>query len=321
MLNDLDAIEIFISLYQGNSLSKTSEILNLEKSVVSRKLSKLELQLGRSLFDRTKRPFERTKDAVVIYPSLRKIFEEKQRVISYYRRLQNNDDMTIRVMFGNAHLRYAPKLIEEYADQFPRLRFEMISPPDIHEFMEGKADIISLSGQGVLTDCEMLPRSKMVFIAVASPEYVKKYGAVRHPSELERHRVYSNLYKDRYNLTFNHSLTKNGDSVSFNALDTISFNNVQMTHQAVLGGGGIGLSLPLFMVIEDLEAGRLVPVLNGWHRPCQQTYVACKKDDWKIRNIRLFATWWAQKLKAQELDSERRFVQLYDLNSLQVLKM
>jgi DNA-binding transcriptional LysR family regulator len=94
-----------------------------------------------------------------------------------------------------------------------------------------------------------------------------------------------------------------------------------MMHQAVLGGGGIGLSLPLFMVIEDLEAGRLVPVLNGWHRPSQQTYVACKKDDWKIRNIRLFATWWAQKLRAQELDSERRFVQLYDLHSLQVLKM
>ena len=64
-------------------------------------------------------------------------------------------------------------------------------------------------------------------------------------------------------------------------------------------------------VIDDLEAGRLVPVLGGWHRPSHQNYVVCKEDDWKIRQIRMFSNWWAQKLGDYEKECEARLVKLY----------
>ena len=37
--------------------------------------------------------------------------------------------------------------------------------------------------------------------------------------------------------------------------------------QAVLSGAGIALDLAYAVVKSDLEAGNLVPVLRGWHRP------------------------------------------------------
>ena len=54
----------------------------------------------------------------------------------------------------------------------------------------------------------------------------------------------------------------------------IRWSSVEMAKEAVLQGMGIALSLPLFCCIDELEAGRLVPILNGWHRPSQQNYVA-----------------------------------------------
>ena len=62
---------------------------------------------------------------------------------------------------------------------------------------------------------------------------------------------------------------------------------------------------------DDLEAGRLVPVLGGWHRPSHQNYVVCKDDDWKIRQIRMFSNWWAQKLGDYEKECEARLIKLY----------
>ena len=69
---------------------------------------------------------------------------------------------------------------------------------------------------------------------------------------------------------------------------------------------GIALSLPLFCCIDELEAGRLVPILNGWHRPSQQNYVAVHKDDWKKPLVRTFVEFFALELGAVEKSCELR---------------
>jgi DNA-binding transcriptional LysR family regulator len=216
-------------------------------------------------------------------------------------------------MIGNAHIHFAPKIIDEYTKLFPQTTFNIISPTDVDDFLAGKADIISLSGQAAeLPDTVMLPRGNMIFLPVASPEYIKQHGPIMHPDELVNHQVFCNLYRKRYDFDINFKLFKKDKSVAINADNSIRYSNVEMTHQAALDGLGVALSLPLFLCIDDLEAGRLVPVLNGWHRQSHTNYIACKKDDWKIRRIRNFADWYAKKLLAHEKECERRLVALYD---------
>lgn len=84
--------------------------------------------------------------------------------------------MLIRVMIGNAHINFATKFILEYAEQFPKLRFNMLSPSDVPSFLEGKADVICLSAQAQLSNCIMLPRGRMIFVPVATPQYLKNTG-------------------------------------------------------------------------------------------------------------------------------------------------
>lgn len=283
MLNDLEALEVFASLCTTGSIQKTAQALGIDSPTASRKLTKLETQLGRQLINREKRPFEMTADACAIIGSVKKILEERQQIETYYRRLQSDDSMLIRVMIGNAHINFATKFILEYAEQFPKLRFNMLSPSDVPSFLEGKADVICLSAQAQLSNCIMLPRGRMIFVPVATPQYLKEHGPINHPDDLLHHRVFSNLYPNSFSLNSNYQLTKKGQSCSFQAIDTIRYSNVEMTRRSVLEHAGIAPCMPLFFIIDDLEAGRLVPVLGGWHRPSHQNYVVCKDDDWKIR--------------------------------------
>ena len=311
MISDMAALEIFLVLCEERSVQATARRLGLESSAVSKKIARLEKQLGRNLFDKSKRPFVMTKDAEAIYESARKIQAERLRIDSYYRQLQDDESEVVRMMIGNSQVRFAPEFIAEYADECPSMRFNLITPPDVDEFMAGKADIINLSGQGKLTQCVEIPRGRMVFLAVASPEYVAEHGEITHPEQLAQHRVFSNLYPHRFDFKIQFPLVKNGLALSFDGIESIRFSNVLMTYRAVLNGAGVGLCLPLTLCIDDLEKGSLVPVLDGWHRPCVQSVVACKEDDWKIRHLRVFANWWAKRLSAYEKNCEQRLAKLF----------
>lgn len=311
MVDDFEALDVFLSLTQTGSVQATADELGMTAPNVSRKLAKLERNIGRKLFDRSKRPLTMTRDARNILDAALRIREERARITNYCRSLQDEDTILIRMMIGNSQMRFAPDFIAEYAQMYPTIRFNMISPPDVEEFKAGKADLINLSGQAALTDCVELPRGKMIFVPVASPSYLERHGPVEHPSELAHHRVFSTLYPHRFDFVVRYPLVKNGLTMTFSAIETIRFSNVIMTHQAVLNGAGIAPCMPLALCIDDLEAGRLVPILNGWHRPAHTSVLACKKEDWKIRHIRLFATWWAQKLSAHERSCEKRLVDLF----------
>ena len=56
MLEDFDSLEIFVLLCETGSIQRTAELLDCDKSSVSRKLAKLEKKLGRKLFEHDKRP-------------------------------------------------------------------------------------------------------------------------------------------------------------------------------------------------------------------------------------------------------------------------
>lgn len=302
---------IFLSVYRTGSIQTTAEEMQLDSSTVSRKLSALEKKLGRKLFDRTKRPMENTLDAHDIYVYVQEMVYQREKIDRYYLEKQDDDSRILRVMVGNSLVKVAPSLVHRYSEMFPKLRFNMISPMNVEAFLMGKADVISVTSQISLPNCVLLPRRRFVCVPVASPEYIKKHGEIEHPSQLIDHQVFLNQFTDPYSFTFKFPLVKGGETTIFTAKQTVRYSNVMLTRQAVIEGHGIGISLSPMQCVDALEDGRLVPVLKGWHRPSLQNYVSVKNDDWRIKNIRQFASWWAEQLTVYEKDCEDRLVKLY----------
>lgn len=301
---------VFQSLYKTRSIQETAVALDLDSSSVSRRISLLEKQLGTKLFDRSVRPFECTTEAHDIFVYVQEMIYQREKINRYYAEKQEDDTRIIRVMHGSS-FKIVPSLINQYSQMFPKLRFNMISPMNIVDYLEGKADVIMVSSHNMLPNNVLLPRRRIAFIPVASPEYIKKHGPIDHPSQLVNHRVFLNQFKDHYLFTVDFPLVKNGQMMVYSAQQNIRYSNVTMVKQAVLEGHGIALSLAPYHCIEELEEGKLVPILDGWHRPSQSNFVAVKENDWKIKTIRHFASWWAEQFNLFEKNCEERLVKLY----------
>lgn len=302
---------VFLSLYETRSIQDTATELKLDNSSVSRRISILERKLGCKLFNRSVRPFESTIEARDIIVYVQEMIYQRNRINRYYKERQDNDTRTIRLMVGNNFFKITPNLIHQYSNIFPSLRFNIITPMDITDYLEGKADIIAVSSHITLPNSVFLPRRRIAFIPVASPAYIEKHGPINHPGELINHRVFHNQFKDHYLLSANFLLTKNGQAMVFSAHQNVQYSNVTMVKQAAIDGHGIAISLAPYHCIDELEEGKLIPILDGWHRPSQANFIAVKDNDWKIKSIRQFASWWTEQLNQYEKSCEDRLVKLY----------
>ncbi len=100
-------------------------------------------------------------------------------------------------------------------------------------------------------------------LLVASRDYLDARGAPRHPSELVDHSCLCYL---RDNEPAAWSFEPDGrrrQRVSVPVRGSFAANNSEAMREAALGGLGIAL-LPDFSARRDLDAGRLVALLDGW---------------------------------------------------------
>lgn len=303
--------QVFESLSRTRSVTQTADELGIKPSSVTAHLQRLEAICGQKLLRRDTRPFTLTHTAVSIAKDVSELLSAHNHIERIFAEKADEGSAILRIMVGNSFRRFAPRLLVHYAKQHPNLHINVIAPIDINEFLAEKADIIAVSGQVVLPDTVMLPRGRMISVPIASPAYIKEHGEIQHPSELKNHRIFSNLYENRYSFKAHYPLQKGEEMITFSGIETIRLSSVDMVLQAVRDSLGVSPSVPLFHCIDDLERGTVVPVLNGWHRPCRPNYIVCRKSDWNIGYIRDFMHWWSEELTAIETAAENRFESLF----------
>ncbi|WP_310673132.1 substrate binding domain-containing protein, partial [Burkholderia multivorans] len=100
-------------------------------------------------------------------------------------------------------------------------------------------------------------------LLVASRDYLDARGAPRHPRELVDHSCLCYL-RDNEPAAWSFELQgRRRERVSVPVRGSFAANNSEAMREAALGGLGIAL-LPDFSARRDLDAGRLVSLLDGW---------------------------------------------------------
>ena len=200
-----------------------------------------------------------------------------------------------------------PNILKKFRAIHPQTRFNVISPVDLNEFKQRQADVSIVSGLGSLPDYVFRSRGKMVFIPVASKKYVEENGKINSPQDLQNHITFGNLYPKRYSFTVNFVLKKKGMVLNVPHDSFIRWSSVEKWQKKPFcREWDLHFPYLYFAASMKLEAGRLVPILNGWHRPSQQNYVAVHKDDWKKPLVRTFVEFFALELGAVEKSCELR---------------
>lgn len=259
-LPDLEAWAIFAAVVEQRSFSGAADAIGLSKATVSKAITRLEADLGQSLFHRTSRRLALTEAGKPLAERAARILAEARAAEEAARDAASVPAGRIRLAapmsFGVSNV--APLLAQFLADH-PGIEI------DLH-LSDAKVDIVA-EGFDIALRIAQLPDSslrarRLCGIAthlVASPAYLARAGTPTHPAQLGEHRLlgYSNVSGPwRFR-------GRDGAEITVRAEGPLAANSGEALVPALLAGLGIA-RLPGFIVGPHLQSGALLEILAGW---------------------------------------------------------
>jgi DNA-binding transcriptional LysR family regulator len=276
---DVEDLETFIVVINAGGLTSAAHRLGLSKSIVSRRLARLEHGLGVQLLLRTTRGIRPTEAGAIFREHALRVTAEidaAREEISTEGDVRGRLRIAAPLSFGTTHL--AP-VLAELARRHPRLQVHAA-------YSDRFVDLVS-EGFDVAIRLGYLPDSSLVArrIApirgkiVASPAYIDAHGAPRSPDELVHH---ESLIQRPGDWRFLH-----GDKViRVRPLGRFVADNGQALVAAALAGLGIAV-LPDFLTDPHVATGALVPILTEYPLPDAGLFVVRPRGDHVPRKVRI----------------------------------
>ncbi|MFA0435102.1 LysR substrate-binding domain-containing protein [Vibrio breoganii] len=255
MLTRSDDLEILLTVVDSGGFSAAAEALDIQVARVSRSVSKVEKQLGVSILNRTTRRVELTDEGRQFIDGVRLGLQQLQKA---------EDDIVSRGELPKGRLRVDAAspfvfhqlvpLVKEFNQAYPDIKLELTSNEGFVDLLEKKTDIAIRIGSLTDSTLHARPLGKSPLYIVASPEYLSRRGIPQQTSDLSTHDIigFAGI-----------KVLNDWPLRGFSPLEqTFTSSNGETVRQLVLEGNGIAC-LSGFMVNKDIEAGRLVSLLEG----------------------------------------------------------
>jgi DNA-binding transcriptional LysR family regulator len=248
----------FARTVDSKSLSRAAAELGVPRATIGRRLARLEERLGTRLLRRTTRSLALTDAGAALYRHARIVLEALASAEASVRR---SDD----VVRGDLRVSVPPMLnasffnmLCTYAERFPEVRLHVHSTTQHADLLRDGYDVAIRATSELEPGLTARTLARMPLLAVASPAYLAAHGTPRTHRELREHRCLMGFARGETPQT--HWPFPAGGKLHVEG--AFFSNEVPLLLDAALRGLGIAL-LPLLVVYEALQAGRLVHVLDG----------------------------------------------------------
>jgi DNA-binding transcriptional LysR family regulator len=182
------ALATFVRVVEAGSLSAAARSLPSSLTSVSRQISALEQRFGTPLLLRTTRHLALTDDGRILYERAKSILGELRDVETTLSRGRHEPSGRIRISAPTlmGRLLIAP-LLAEFLRRYPSLTVDLLLVDRAVDMVE--EDIHLSLRVGHLPDSELVVRklADLRMIHCASPDYLKRRGVPKLPSDLARH--------------------------------------------------------------------------------------------------------------------------------------
>ncbi len=304
----LAQIEFFVQVAKLGSLTKAAEKLEMSNAAASRTLLALEERLDARLVERTTRRLWLTEVGQTFYrrcsAMLSEIAEAEAEVNEATLQPTGTLHVTSSVSFAMLHI--APAL-PEFQRRYPQLNVQITAANRYFDFIEAGIDV-AIRTREYESDSNITVRklARTWRVMAASPGYLAANGVPKHPDDLKSHRMLIyNLAKDPTVL----HLSQGQDHRDVEISSAFDSNEGQVIVSAGLAGLGIVIQ-PLYIIHDEIVAGRLVPVLLDWALPPLTINIAYQSRRHLPAKIRVFTDYLVERFEA--LDLERKWAALRD---------
>lgn len=275
---DLEDLTTFVEVADAGGVTAAARRLGLPKSIVSRRLMRLEQDLGTQLLARTTRGAALTEAGASFREHAARVVAELQVARDS---ISPESDVCglLRIAgpltFGPTHL--AP-VLAELALRYPKLHVHTAYSDRFVDLVgEGFDAAVRL---GFLPDSNLVARriAPLRGKCVASPAYLKAHGAPRTPEELLEHEC---LMQGTESWPF----ILNGKTITVRPQGRFKADNGAALAAAAVAALGIA-ALPDFLVDAHIAAGALEPVLVDYPSPEAGLYIVRPPGEFAPRKVR-----------------------------------
>ena len=262
----------FVGVAESGSFSRTATRLGLSKSIVSRRIGRLESELGAKLLARTTRGVSVTDTGQDFARRAVRILAELDEARATVADREGQVVGTLRIAaplsFGVLHLASA---LAGFAARYPRLTIDVAYAD---RFVDLVSDGIDVAVRiGALKDSNLLARrlSPIRNVVVASPGYLERHGVPAAPEDLLRHEclIYSGGVTGEQ---WRFRVGRRWQTVK--AQGRFRSDNGDALREAAVAGLGIA-RLPTFIASSALDSGAVRVVL----------------PDFPLAELGLYAVW------------------------------
>jgi len=253
---DLDDLATFVEVADAGGVSAAARRLGVSKSIVSRRLVRLESELGVQLLARTTRGAALTEAGVTFRDHAARVCAEidlARETILPAGDLRGRLRIAAPLSFGPTHL--AP-VFAQLARRHPRLHLQCNYSDRFVDIVGEGFDCAIRVGQ--LGDSTLIARriAPIRGKLVGSPEYVQEHGAPETPEQLLAHEC---LMQGTETWVF-----IDGDKIiPVHPQGRFKADNGLALAAAAVAGLGIA-ALPEFLIEKDLASGALVALMNRY---------------------------------------------------------
>ncbi|WP_439816050.1 LysR family transcriptional regulator [Zavarzinia sp. CC-PAN008] len=257
---DLSDVLAFVRVVETGSFGRAAERLGLSKSLLSRRVARLEEGLGARLLTRTARGAQATAVGQAYYgrlsnvlASLEAAHEEVAEAVS---EIAGSIRITAPHTFG---VRYLGPLLAEFMLAHPRVAVDLSLDDRRVDLVGGGFDLAVRVASAALPDSSLMARrlTRARHVVVASPAYLERHGTPRHPRDLADHSVlhYANVGSDQWRFLVN------GRPEVIRVRGRLRADNGEVLCSAAVAGLGIGI-FPTFIASPGLQSGELKVILD-----------------------------------------------------------
>lgn len=278
---DFEELRTFVEVANSGGISPAAIRLGVGKSIVSRRLFRLEAELGVQLLSRTTRGAALTEAGATFRDHAARMCAEMESAREAIRpagNLRGRFRISAPLSFGPTH--FAP-VFAEMARRHPELHIHTCYSDQVVDLIaEGFDCAIRL---GFLQDSKLVARrvGPIYGTVVASPCYIKTHGAPETPDDLLGHQALMQG-TDAWQLM-------DGDTlVTVRPRGRFKADNGTALVAAALSGLGIAY-LPNGLIDEHLRSGALVPVMQRYPIPAAGAYVVRPPGPHPEKKVRILS--------------------------------
>lgn len=293
---DLTDLLTFIRIVETETLTRAGRSLGVPKSTVSRRMTRLEQQLGVQLVRRSPHAVTLTEQGALFYEYGKRclgVLDDGERAI---RQGLRNPQGLLRIAVPPELDRgvLAP-LMADYLEAYPDVRLVCVATGDQIEALREGFDVAVVAG--ALPDADASFAATRLGFAeyrlFAAPEYAERKGLPQSHVDLTRFDLLAWGEADRRAVWRLHD--ESGE-IAVEFKPRLVCNDLMLLRQAVLSGLGIA-ALPTFLCADDVERDALMQVLPGWRAAGTPFSVVFPHHEALPPHVRAMLTFLTERLR------------------------